>query len=118
MTNGGSIDDGLLTGLRRIPGVAATYLVDERGVIGGTPRAPGDSLLGAQGALLAALVGALRQAAADLGVGELGETILEAERGAIVVGSLGDGRAAVVLAEGRANLGMVRVELRRLRRGT
>ena len=118
MTDGSSMDDGMLTGLRRIPGVAATYLVDARGVVDGAPRAPGDALFGAQGALLAAMVGALRQAAADLGVGELGETILEAERGAIVIGSLGDGRAAVVLAEGRANLGMVRVELRRLRRGT
>ena len=71
----------------------------------------------AQGNLLAAIVGALRQATADLGVGELGETIMEAEQGAIVAGTLPDNRAAVVLAQDRSSLGMIRVELRRLRRG-
>ena len=42
--------------------------------------------------------------------------VVEGE-GAIVAGTLPDNRAAVVLAQDRSSLGMIRVELRRLRRG-
>ncbi|MGH2354275.1 MAG: roadblock/LC7 domain-containing protein [Chloroflexota bacterium] len=108
------MEDQTLTGLRRITGVTAAYIVDHQGIADG---AGGDQLSEVQGSLLAAVVGALRQAASDLDVGELGEMILEAERGAVVAGALSGGRAAVVLAKDRANLGMIRVELRRLRRG-
>ena len=37
---------------------------------------------------------------------------MEAEQGAIVAGTLPDNRAAVVLAQDRSSLGMIRVELR------
>ena len=107
------MEDQSLAALRRIPGVAAAYIVDGRGVVGATRR---DDVTDTQGALLAALVGVLRQAAADLGAGPIRETIVEAERGAVIAGALGGDRAAVVLADGRANLGIIRVELRRLRR--
>ena len=96
--------------MRRISGVAAAYIVGPQGVLAG---AGPERLSQVQGNLLAAIVGALRQATADLGVGELGETIMEAEQGAIVAGTLPDNRAAVVLAQDRSSLGMIRVELRR-----
>jgi predicted regulator of Ras-like GTPase activity (Roadblock/LC7/MglB family) len=108
-------DEQTLVPLRRISGVAAAYIVGPQGVLAG---AGSERLSQAQGSLLAAIVGALRQATTDLGVGELGETIMEAEQGAIVAGTLPDNRAAVVLAQDRSSLGMIRVELRRLRRGT
>ena len=108
------MDEQTLAPLRRISGVAAAYIVGPQGVLAG---AGPERLSQAQGNLLAAIVGALRQATADLGVGELGETIMEAEQGAIVAGTLPDNRAAVVLAQDRSSLGMIRVELRRLRRG-
>jgi predicted regulator of Ras-like GTPase activity (Roadblock/LC7/MglB family) len=109
-----TMDEQTLAPLRRISGVAAAYIVGPQGVLAG---AGPERLSQAQGNLLAAIVGALRQATADLGVGELGETIMEAEQGAIVAGTLPDNRAAVVLAQDRSSLGMIRVELRRLRRG-
>ena len=109
------MEDQTLAGLRRISGVTAAYIVDGQGVVGTSGREDTD-VAQAQGALLAAVVGALRQAASDLGVGALAETIVEAERGAVVAGALPGERAAVVLTDGKANLGMIRVELRRLRR--
>jgi predicted regulator of Ras-like GTPase activity (Roadblock/LC7/MglB family) len=109
-----TMEEQTLAPLRRISGVAAAYIVGPQGVLAG---AGPERLSQAQGNLLAAIVGALRQATADLGVGELGETIMEAEQGAIVAGTLPDNRAAVVLAQDRSSLGMIRVELRRLRRG-
>jgi predicted regulator of Ras-like GTPase activity (Roadblock/LC7/MglB family) len=108
------MDEQTLAPLRRISGVAAAYIVGPQGVLAG---AGAERLSQVQGNLLAAIVGALRQATADLGFGELGETIMEAEQGAIVAGTLPDNRAAVVLAQDRSSLGMIRVELRRLRRG-
>jgi predicted regulator of Ras-like GTPase activity (Roadblock/LC7/MglB family) len=109
-----TMEEQTLAPLRRISGVAAAYIVGPQGVLAG---AGPERLSQAQGNLLAAIVGALRQATTDLGVGELGETIMEAEQGAIVAGTLPDNRAAVVLAQDRSSLGMIRVELRRLRRG-
>ena len=112
------MDEQTLAPLRRISGVAAAYIVGPQGVLAGAAAERGEERLSqVQGNLLAAIVGALRQATADLGVGELGETIMEAEQGAIVAGTLPDNRAAVVLAQDRSSLGMIRVELRRLRRG-
>jgi predicted regulator of Ras-like GTPase activity (Roadblock/LC7/MglB family) len=110
------MDDQALATLRRVPGVAAAYVVDGQGVQSTVDAGAGEPPA-LQGALLAAMVGALRQAAADLELGDLKETILEAENGAIMAASLAGGRrAAVVLADGKANLGTIRVELRRLRR--
>jgi predicted regulator of Ras-like GTPase activity (Roadblock/LC7/MglB family) len=108
------MEDEALTPLRRIAGVAAAYIVGPQGIVSG---AGDDRLSQVQGNLLAAIIGALRQASTDLGVGALGETILEAEGGAVVAGMLPNDRAAVVLANDRSSLGMIRVELRRLRRG-
>jgi predicted regulator of Ras-like GTPase activity (Roadblock/LC7/MglB family) len=108
------MEDQSLASLRRIAGVAAAYIVDPQGVVAGAGE---DRLSQAQGSLLAALVGALRQATADLGVGQLGETIMEAEQGAVVAGMLPGERAAIVLARDKGSLGMIRMELRRLRRG-
>ena len=107
-----SMEDGALAGLRRIQGVTAAFVV-ERGAVA-APR--GGGMGEAQSALLGALVSALGQATDDLNLGALGETIIEAERGAVVAGALPGGRAAVVLADSKANLGMIRVELRKLRR--
>jgi predicted regulator of Ras-like GTPase activity (Roadblock/LC7/MglB family) len=106
-------EDQSLAGLRRIPGVIVALAVDPEANLG--PEEP-TGLPQAQGALLAATVGALRQAASDLELGSLGEIIVEAERGAVVAGPLPDGRAAVAITTQKANLGMIRVELRRLRK--
>ena len=108
------MEDQTLTALRRIAGVSAAYIVGPQGIVAGAGENRLDQV---QGSLLAAIVGALRQASTDLGVGALGETIMEGEHGAVVAGSLAEDRAAVVLAKDRASLGMIRVELRRLRRG-
>jgi predicted regulator of Ras-like GTPase activity (Roadblock/LC7/MglB family) len=108
------MEDDALIPLRRIAGVAAAYIVGPQGIVAGGGD---DRLSQVQGNLLAAIVGALRQATTDLGVGALGETIMEAENGAVVAGILPNDRAAVVLARDRASLGMIRVELRRMRRG-
>jgi predicted regulator of Ras-like GTPase activity (Roadblock/LC7/MglB family) len=112
------MEEQTLAGLRRIAGVTAAYVVDGHGSVGMVEDSGGDRSAGqAQRALLGAVMAALRQAAGDLDIGELGETIIEAERGAVLAGQLRDGRAAVVVADRRANLGMIRVELRRLKRG-
>src|SRR5687768_12436399 len=104
------MEDQTLNAIRRINGVYAAFVVDPTSPAqeGGVPEA--------QGALLGAVVAALSQASADLNLGTFGETIIEAERGAVIAGALPNGRAAVVLADSKANLGMIRLELRKLRR--
>jgi predicted regulator of Ras-like GTPase activity (Roadblock/LC7/MglB family) len=106
------MEDRALTGLKRLPGVNAAFVVEH----GRAPSGGADASTEAQGAALAALVSALGQLTGDMDLGTLGETIVQAERGAIVAGSLGSGRAAVVVADARANLGMIRMELRKLHR--
>ncbi len=107
------MEDQALAALRRVPGVAAVYVVGEHG-------AQGTSAAGAYGqtqaSLLAALARALRQATGDLALGDFGELLVEAADGAIMAGALPQGKTAVVVTGPGANLGMVRVELRRLRR--
>lgn len=113
------MDDRALANLPRLPGVVAAYIVNAQGVIGAsTPGSRGalSELSEAQGALLAATMGALRQAAADLALGDVQEMIMEAADGAIIACGLGDDRAALAMVQGKANLGMIRMELRRLRR--
>lgn len=107
------MEDDVVHALRRLPGVIAAYVVDGSGVAGPPPAADVER---AQGGLLAALFGALRTAAADLAIGSLDDLIVEAENGAIVAGALAGQRAAVVLTAGKANLGLIRMELRKLRR--
>lgn len=108
------VTDPLPAALRRQAGVLAAFVVDEESV---RSASASDELTATQGALLAALAGTLREAAAHLELGAVAEAIIEAERGAVLIGSLPAGRAAVVVAGSGANLGMIRVELRRLRRG-
>jgi predicted regulator of Ras-like GTPase activity (Roadblock/LC7/MglB family) len=108
------MEDHVLTALRRVQGVTAAYVVDGDGVRGAT--ATGDQAE-TQGALLAAVAGALGQASDDMGLGDVGEFLVEAANGALMAGALPNGRTAVVVTDSRANLGLVRVELRRLRRG-
>ncbi|MGI8422965.1 MAG: roadblock/LC7 domain-containing protein [Chloroflexota bacterium] len=104
------MEDQTLITLRRIAGVSDAFIVDRNSAPseGGTAEA--------QAALLSAVVAALAQATDDLALGQLGETIIEAERGSIVTGALPNGRAVVVLADAKANLGMIRMEVRKLRR--
>ena len=104
------MEDQALNALRRINGVSAAFVVDPK------EPAPEGGVSEAQGALLGAVVAALSQVSDDLNLGAFGETIIEAERGSVVAGALPNGRAAVVLADGKANLGMIRMELRKLRR--
>ena len=104
------MEDQALNSLRRITGVSAAFVVDPNA------PAPEGGAAEAQGALLGAVFAALRQASSDLDLGALGETIIEAARGAVVAGALPNGRAAIVLADAKANLGMIRMELRKLRR--
>lgn len=103
-----------LSGLRRIQGVTAAYIVDPTS----EPPSGGDGIPDAQRALLSALVAQLAHVVDDLDAGSLSEVIVEADRGAIVAGSLPGGRAAVALAGPGTNLGMIRVEMRRLRRSS
>lgn len=109
------MEDQTLTGLKRVPGVVAAYVIDGQDVPGATLH---DEPAQVQGSLLAALIGALGQATRDMDLGDLGEAIVETERGAIVAGAIPGGRTAVVVAGARANVGLIRVELRRLRRAS
>jgi predicted regulator of Ras-like GTPase activity (Roadblock/LC7/MglB family) len=107
------MEDQVLAALRRVSGVTSAYVVGAGGVEGSSADG---ALAETQGALLAALAGAVRQATDDLDLGELGEFLVEAGSGAIMAGALPNGKAAVVVTGAGTNLGLVRVELRRLRR--
>ena len=107
------MEDGALTSIRRIAGVNAAFVVERGAVVDGHS---GGASSEAQTALLGAVIAALVQATDDLDLGAMGETIIEADRGAIVAGALPGGRAAIVLADAKANLGMIRMELKKLRR--
>jgi predicted regulator of Ras-like GTPase activity (Roadblock/LC7/MglB family) len=68
--------------------------------------------------LLSALVGALGQASEGTGVGALSEAMIEGLNGSIVARSLGEDIGAVVVTEAKANLGLIRLELRKLPRSS
>lgn len=111
------MEDRSLTTLRRIAGVNAVFAVETGAAPQPGASEPGSPATAAREALLSAVVAALGQATDDMELGALSEVIVEAERGAVVAGALPGGRTAVVVAEAGANLGMIRVELRKLRRG-
>ena len=64
------------------------------------------------------LVGALGQASEGTGVGALSEAMIEGLNGSIVARSLGEDIGAVVVTEAKANLGLIRLELRKLPRSS
>lgn len=108
------MDDSGLAGLLRMPGVSAAHVVDLA-----SPELVGASasVHEIQGAVLGAIVAALQQATADLDIGALDEVIVEAGGGSIVASVLPGGQAVIAVAREKGNLGMIRLELRRLRRG-
>lgn len=105
------MDDSILSTVRRLPGVRVAYLISTA-----TPPAGELEPMATTVRLLAALVGALGDATDAVGVGSLGEAMVEGASGSVVVRALGNDTGAVVITEAKANLGLVRLELRKLPR--
>ncbi len=107
------MDENVLATVRRLPGVRSAHLL--------SPTTTGvglGDLQASQVSLLSALVGALGQASDGMGVGALSEAMIEGVNGSIVARSLGEEVGAVVVTEAKANLGLIRLELRKLPRSS
>lgn len=107
------MDENVLATVRRLPGVRSAHLLTPTTAVAGL----GD-LEASQLSLLSALVGALGQASEGTGVGALSEAMIEGLNGSIVARSLGEDIGAVVVTEAKANLGLIRLELRKLPRSS
>lgn len=107
------MDENVLATVRRLPGVRSAHLLTPTMSVAGL----GD-LEASQLSLLSALVGALGQASEGTGVGALSEAMIEGLNGSIVARSLGEDIGAVVVTEAKANLGLIRLELRKLPRSS
>ena len=105
------MDDGVLSTVRRLPGVRAAYLISTTSLPEGGPE-PGATIA----RLLSAVFGALGDASDAVGIGALSEAMVEGSTGSVVVRAVGDDTGAVVITEAKANLGLVRLELRKLPR--
>ena len=105
------MDDGVLATVRRLPGGRAAYLISTTTLPDDGPEP--DATVAR---LLAAVFGALGDASDAVGVGMLNEAMVEGSGGSVVVRSIGDDTGAVVITEAKANLGLVRLELRKLPR--
>lgn len=107
------MDDGVLATVRRLPGVRAAYLITTKTLPdgGAEPSATVERLL-------SAVFGALGDASDAVGVGALSEAMFEGAAGSVVVRAIGEDTGAVVITEAKANLGLVRLELRKLPRLT
>ncbi len=107
------MDENVLATVRRLPGVRSAHLLTPTTSVAGL----GD-LEASQLSLLSALLGALGQASEGTGVGALSEAMIEGLNGSIVARSLGEDIGAVVVTEAKANLGLIRLELRKLPRSS
>ena len=105
------MDDGVLSTVRRLPGVRAAYLISTTTLPDG-----GSEHEATVASLLSAVFGALGDASDAVGVGALTEAMVEGSAGSVVVRSIGEHTGAVVITEAKANLGLIRLELRKLPR--
>ncbi len=108
------MDESALSTVRRLPGVRTAYLISASSFA--TPSGTDPDAIVAR--LLGALVGALGDATDAVGVGTLSEAMVEGSSGSVVVRALGGASGAVVVTEAKANLGLIRLELRKLPRVT
>jgi predicted regulator of Ras-like GTPase activity (Roadblock/LC7/MglB family) len=105
------MDDGVLSTVRRLPGVRTAYLITTTALPAHEPE-PSATVK----SLLSAVFGALGDASDAVGVGALSEAMFEGSTGSVVVRAIGEDIGAVVITEAKANLGLVRLELRKLPR--
>lgn len=105
----------LLSGLSKLQGVRAACLAGSDGFLI-------DSIFNAKmepelaGAIASAGFGASESIGRELGRGALELTILEFERGAVVIAPVGKNFLLVILTDKDANLGMLRIKIRKLGR--
>ena len=84
------MDDGVLSTVRRLPGVRAAYLISTSSLPEGGPE-PEATIA----RLLSAVFGALGDATDAVGIGALSEAMVEGTTGSVVVRAIKIGRAHV-----------------------
>ena len=108
----------LLAEYTKVRGVTAAVLVGQDGLLlhGEMAADAVDFDLEAIGALAASSLPAAHDTVAEIGPGRLVQAVLEHEGGVVVIEPIEDVAVLVIAAAAAANLGLLRVTTRRLRR--
>jgi len=104
--------NSLLTELTSVEGVTTAVVVGRDGfVIDGVGK--GSIELDVVGSIIASGIGSSEAMGRELGIGALGQGMLEFEEGVIMTSLLGEDAVLAVVAMARSNLGMVRFQLKK-----
>ncbi len=102
-----------LADLAKVEGIIAAVVVSRDGfVIEGVNQNAAMDLDGV-GAVISAGMGASEVMGAELGIGNIAQSMIEFERGIAVVSVLGDAGTLAIVADLKANLGNVRYQIKK-----
>jgi predicted regulator of Ras-like GTPase activity (Roadblock/LC7/MglB family) len=107
---------GILDGLMKIDGITAAMVVGRDGFViesatNGSEGLESDTV----GAIAASSFGSFGQMGGELRLGALDSLLLEYEMGPVAVSPAGPDAVLAVVADQRANLGRLRIEMRKIR---
>lgn len=112
-TTAGSLR-GILDALMKVEGVTAALVVGRDGFVIESVSAEGIDA-DAVGAVAAGSFGSFNGMGSDLHLGPLGSMLLEYEMGPVAVSPAGPEAVLAVVGDHRANLGRLRIEMRKIR---
>jgi predicted regulator of Ras-like GTPase activity (Roadblock/LC7/MglB family) len=102
-----------LADLSKVEGIVAAVIVSRDGfVIEGVNQSP-DMDLDGVGAVISAGMGATEVMGGELRVGNFAQSMIEFEKGIVVVSSVGEAGTLAVVADLKSNLGNVRYQIKR-----
>lgn len=106
----------ILDGLLKVDGVTAALVVGRDGFVIEVATAPGEEVdIDAVGAIAASTLGTSDVMGSELRLGALGSVLIEFESGPVAVVPVGSEAVLAVVGNRLANLGRVRIEMRRIR---
>jgi len=107
---------GILDGLMKIDGITAAMVVGRDGFVIESATNGGEGLESdTVGAIAASSFGSFGQMGGELRLGALDSILLEYEMGPVAVSPAGPDAVLAVVADRQANLGRLRIEMRRIR---
>ncbi|ACV24011.1 roadblock/LC7 domain-containing protein [Methanocaldococcus fervens] len=103
--------DRALIELNKTEGIKGSMVVGKDGLVIAS-QLPGNIDAELVGAMASASFGAAERTAAELGMGNLEQTMIEGEHGKVLMVDAGEG-ILVVLADAKVNLGLIRITMKR-----
>ncbi|XRO76544.1 roadblock/LC7 domain-containing protein [Methanocaldococcus sp. 10A] len=103
--------DRILMELNKTEGIKGSMVVGKDGLVIAS-QLPGNVDAELVGAMASAAFGAAERTAAEIGMGNLEQTMIEGEHGKTLMVDAGEG-ILVVLTDAKVNLGLIRITMKR-----